>query len=139
MAYNAPTLEDFNKLSTIQEKMVFLLDDTVKYYSENVKRRSINKDGKCFYRSGRNACAIGRFLTKDKAEFCDSQMNNSVGGIYGHLPFVLAQFDRTFLKAIQSLHDKKQHWNEKAGLSSEGHEKYIEIKKDFNLKGISII
>jgi len=138
MAYKTPTLADFNKLSTIQEKMVLLLDNTIKYYSEDTKRRAMNGEGKCYYRVGKKACAIGRFLTVDKAEFCDQQMNNAVGGIYGHLPFILAQFDKEFLKEIQALHDKKEYWNDKAGLTKDGHSKYIDIKRNFKLQGISL-
>ena len=134
--FKTPTQADFDKFSTIEEKMLFFLNDTVKYYSENVKRRA--SDGTaCNYRMDKKACAIGRYLKKDVADYLDAQYGAGISKFYGILPPILKQFGASFLASIQTLHDRGQYWD-KNGLTEAGVFKLSELKKDFNLNSLEL-
>lgn len=108
-----------------------LLEDTVKYYSEDIRRRC--KRTNCTYspitvgKEGiSEGCAIGRHLDKDFALEIDN-LDLSCSGIMAVLeetdksrfPEWMLKMKPNFLEHLQDLHDRDFYWNEK-GLSEEG-------------------
>lgn len=127
-----------------------LLEDTIKYYSENTDRRCISKKG-CYYspitvnKVGiSEGCAIGRHLDKDFAleiDKMDSDENflgdsgiTSVMYIMlkddenkSKFPDWMLTMNQDFLTEIQALHDDNLYWD-KNGLTQEGFEYVKQIK-----------
>lgn len=118
------------------------LEDTVKYYSEDVNRRCISSNG-CFYdpiQAGKegvsDGCAIGRHLKPNLKVDLDNASENIVSEIkvFNQLPLKLKKLGREFLREVQKLHDSsmKSYWDEE-GLTDSGKNKVKEIKKEFKL------
>jgi hypothetical protein len=125
-----------------------LLEDTIKYYSENTERRCVNVKS-CYYspitahKEGiSEGCAIGRHLDKDFALQIDKYDDDFDGdsGIIQVLSVMLEEEENkskfpdwmlkmnpNFLQDIQGLHDANSNWD-KNGLSQEGLECEKEIK-----------
>ena len=127
-----------------------LLEDTIKYYSENPERRCVNVKS-CYYspitankESISEGCAIGRHLDKDFALQIDKLDSNDKfygdSGIIKVLSFMLKEEENKskfpdwmlkmspdFLSEIQGLHDVNSNWD-KNGLTQEGLEYVNEIK-----------
>ena len=127
-----------------------LLEDTIKYYSENPKRRCVNGTS-CFYspitankESISEGCAIGRHLDKDFALQIDKlDSNDTFNGDSGinRVLFVMLKEEENkskfpdwmlkmspyFLVEIQKLHYRNFYWD-KNGLNQEGLEYVKEIK-----------
>ena len=93
------------------------LEDTVAYYSEDVNRRAV-VNGTCCYRTedGR-CCAIGRFI-EDK-DYDESFEDHRIMDIFNKLSQELQSLDKSFLSAVQDLHDDSGCWNTEV-LSDEG-------------------
>lgn len=110
----------------IKTKRLEILEDTVKYYSEDVSRRASTTEG-CEYKTkdGR-MCAIGR-LTKNKKIY---ECAGDVSVIEHLLEEELIILGFPFLNHLQLLHDKQLFW-ESNGLTKEGKEKYDNIKLNF--------
>ncbi len=49
-----------------KEEQVALLEDTVKFYSEDVSRRATIGGGACFYFKDGKKCAVGRWIDPAK-------------------------------------------------------------------------
>ena len=129
-----------------------IINETVKFYSADTKRRSVNGNSKsptCKYVSedGRN-CAVGRCLTtKIKNKVATSTYNNSafqglVVGMVG-CPWENAHINSDkvlkpsyrghsirFWEVLQSLHDVDKFWNE-TGLSIDGAYELENIKSKY--------
>lgn len=123
-------------MRTIEERRLGFLEDTVRYYSENVSRRALDKNGQCKYKTedGRK-CAIGRYIINDEmCEALDCSTANTVHSIFKYnsnfLPKNIIDLGSMFLSEIQKLHDVNFHWNLK-GLTKSGKEKVKEIEKEF--------
>lgn len=119
-----------------------LLEDTIKYYSENTERRCSSDDG-CYYspitigkEDVSKGCAIGRHLDKDFALEIDkdydelnikSLMKSKFIGNEDKFPDWMIKMKLDFLVSLQDLHDNNLYWDEK-GLTQEGFEYVKEIK-----------
>lgn len=130
-----------------------IINETVKFYSTDPKRRSVNnkKEGtpNCQYVSGdgRN-CAVGRCLTtKIKNKVATSTYNNSdfQGLVHG---MIGCEWDKTeenldkllkpsyrghnlrFWEDLQNLHDVDDYWNE-TGLSADGTYDLEKLRKKY--------
>lgn len=124
-------------MKTIEEKRLDFLEDTVKYYSEDVSRRAVVntvgiKECRCLYRTkDGKKCAIGRFIPDEKYFSGMEGMCLSNYNLYENIDKEIRNLnnhDGSFLKAIQTLHDIENFWSAK-GLTKEGKEKVISIKK----------
>lgn len=121
-----------------------ILEDTVKYYSEDVNRRC-KIEGLCAY-SGKTigkghiteGCAIGRLLP---SEFCielDARFKNN--GIFSisrsdlgeQLPKIIKD-NLDFFEELQTFHDCDDYWTED-GLSESGEKRLSGIKSDYITK-----
>jgi len=116
-----------------------LLEDTIKYYSENTERRCTDNRG-CFYspitigkENISEGCAIGRHLDKDFALKIDKLDGDRLSVMLekeenkNKFPDWMLKMNPSFLSEIQGLHDAKSHWD-KNGLTQEGLEYIKEIK-----------
>lgn len=122
---------------TIQEKRKALLDETVKYYSEDTTRRCVN--GRCFYspknanNSNSEGCAIGRKISPelqlrlDRQEFTGINITDN----YNMLPDELKELGKDFLTELQSLHDDGRLWHGVTGLTEQGQNRVKWIEKEF--------
>lgn len=122
---------------TIQQKRIEFLEETVKYYSEDINRRCVSAAGRCLYdptKAGKEhvseGCAIGRKVSTELQIKLDD-----IGGIsncdaFEILPEELQELGQEFLIQIQDLHDFSKNWNE-LGLSEKGVEMVNIIKRDF--------
>lgn len=122
-----------------------ILEDTVKYYSEDVNRRCKTEEDVCAY-SGKTVgkadttegCAIGRLLP---SEFCielDARFKNT--GILSiirsdvgeQLPKIIKD-NLDFFAELQTFHDCDVFWTED-GLSKAGEKRLFCIKCDYITK-----
>lgn len=125
---------------TIEERRLEFLEDTVKYYSEDVSRRALTKEGSCKYKTeDGKKCAIGRFIIENKYN-PNMDINSNMSAITliseyeGCLPIEIIKLGGTFLCSIQTLHDNKDFWDG-VGLTPKGIE-YISIIKNNILSNI---
>lgn len=113
-------------MKTLNEKRLEFLEDTVKYYSQDINRRAVSEDGKCKYKTkDGKKCAIGRFLIEEKYDPCmdESEFSYSANALIKNYPNCLPEnivcLGGNFLSDVQMLHDHKPYWGEK-GLSELG-------------------
>ena len=111
-----------------------LLDETVKYYSEDTSRRAL-ENGACKYltEDGR-MCAVGRCLDKDKVDYIDIE-NVAVDTVLTmyHQPFIpeYSGYWGKFWCELQTLHDNDIYWIG-GKLSQSGKRKVERIKLFIN-------
>lgn len=124
----------------------WLLNDTIAYYSKDIRRRCVGKDGLCRYSSKTinsrygAGCAIGRHLTPANRLEADSGGVMSVGVLITNRPHLIPRWMKkinvSILDNIQFLHDNNLHWC-KSGLSSAG-KKYVALicclSGDYNIR-----
>lgn len=120
-------------------KRLQVLEDTVKYYSEDVNRRCLN-DYNCFYspksvgKEGvSEGCAVGRLLTQELRDFLDRKytfedLQSSVNKLFHHLPEDIKALGVSFLTHLQRLHDNQSYWDS-TGLTLLG-EKYVKSMRE---------
>lgn len=124
---------------TLAEKQLEILEDTVKYYSEDTNRRCMHVDTEtCYYapeslgkQEISNGCAVGRLLSPELRKQIDEYGPISIDTVMRdediELPLEVRELTADFLMKLQDLHDKQLHWN-KEGLTQEGLDKVQEIK-----------
>lgn len=112
------------------ERMIAVLNDTVKYYSEDVNRRAAGKGNyadTCVYTTIEgNHCGVGRFL-KEKYQTYEFSYNNGMGAkglfeIYDRdviLKNNVSDLPVIFWASIQRLHDAGINWD-KNGITKNG-------------------
>lgn len=100
-----------------------IIEETVKYYSEDVNRRAMNKEGGCMYKNNEGEmCAVGRCLI-DAEEFARFEGWVDALDIEFNLESILKDqytgHTIDFWKDLQDLHDNPMNWNPDA-LTKEG-------------------
>ena len=118
-----------------------VIEETVKFYTEDVSRRSIASESeKCMYHaSNGNMCAVGRCL-KD-AKKLESQLDNfsftSISSLYNTNQITIDDFnpeyqinDIAFWQDLQSFHDKGKFWNSQ-GLTIDGENYVTRLKEQY--------
>lgn len=126
------------QLNRTKEEYLALLEDTVKYYSEDPSRRSKNDSGYCVYKSENgNRCAVGRFLVKDFNYYLYNT-ENSVEDLYNYYSetdeFLIPEYrgyDIDFWSTLQVFHDEGKYWD-KTGLTDDGKLAVERIKMHIN-------
>lgn len=109
--------------TTLSKTRQELLNSTVQHF--NCNNRAVNGSVCSYLTKEGKRCAIGRELTKKKAQLLDSRASTGSGtgvtaeGVFELLPKRLRDMGKHFLSDIQSLHDDRSNWNE-TGLSYEG-------------------
>ena len=128
-------------------KALEFLEDTVKYFSEDVSRRCVEMQNgrviRCTYtpqNKNQTGCAIGRFQTPKAQKICDNNRNSGVNSICEIrcredvkelLPEWMLNIDQYILGQVQLLHDHQPFWNEK-GLTTLGKAKVEYISDCIN-------
>jgi hypothetical protein len=132
-------------MNRTQQDYYNLLEETINYYSENISKRASTDDfaSGCLYRTedGR-MCAVGRCLNQDLFDYEEFNTETPVVDISDYLEEWLLEeyqgFDIDFWADLQTLHDIKEHWENK-GLSKLGAEykdKIVRrIKEDYYITG----
>ncbi len=123
------------------KKRLEVLQDTVKYYTTNVKRRCVDKNNECSYSAktlnkSSQGCAVGRLIPpKLRLEWDKKYPNKSISGIQCKetLPENLLELGINFLNDLQSLHDQPNNWD-KEGLTQRGLDRVEQITKHIQAK-----
>ena len=105
-----------------------ILEDTMKFYSEDTCRRSVNTNGRCRYLSENgNMCAFGRYLPKTKLKIAHEREGASAGKVMRALGIkTFKGEDSNFWNDVQGFHDHHHFWNEE-GLTCEGEAQYEKL------------
>ena len=115
-----------------------VLEDTIKYYSENPKRRAYKSTEstktQCAYydKDTGNRCAVGRLLSLDLARALSDE-NQVVVDIIHYLPKEVQELGAGFLQDLQYFHDMKQFWTE-TGLTEEGENMVKSLREKYALE-----
>ena len=122
-----------------------IIDETIAYYSEDVSRRAV-KGHRCVYMNfdspHKQMCAVGRCIdyTHEKATMAYKSLDTASGLIREFSDNIfLPEYrghDRQFWKDLQSFHDNKKNWNNKAnvGLSDHGEHELKRLCKKWSDK-----
>ena len=113
-----------------------VLDDTVKFYSEDPLRRAVLSDARedCVYTDHEgNHCAVGRWLMEEYQDYNWVYNQDSVSDLFDdeHTDFLVPEvrdlpFD--FWVELQCFHDNVCNWDPE-GLSSMGKKTVIRLKE----------
>ena len=101
-----------------------LLEDTVKYYSEDVTRRNLSSTGVCKYfpqHANTQGCAIGRLISRTLCKGLDEQYSTILADVFDELPLNVKKYGSGFLEQLQILHDTRYYWGED-GMTEDGKE-----------------
>ena len=119
---------------TIYEKRLEFLDETIKFYSEDITRRSVilDKDGDemCCYRTFdadgnvKSKCAIGRVIPDEAYVSSIESLSVNTNSVLNILPKEIKDLGVSFLGEVQTLHDTPHYWNMGGGLTGYGHNWY---------------
>lgn len=119
-------------MNWLQSSMVEILDDTVAFYSEDVSRRAVNSSGQCEYISfNGNCCAIGRKMNDADLNFIVKNHHECkrFGAVIPNLQTpAIRELPFTFWCDIQGLHDTRENWGERKGLSTKGKIEALRIR-----------
>lgn len=100
-----------------------IINQTVKFYSEDPSRRALNENGGCVYRNDEgNKCAVGRCFNEKKANFLSDLDAKSYDKEYcldNHLKKKYKGHSIEFWDDLQGLHDSSYCWNSQ-GLTEQG-------------------
>lgn len=131
------------KAEKLKQRKFEVLEDTVKYYSEDPEtRRCSSIINQCYYSSQKankpesDGCAIGRLLPEELRIELDALPASSINNkIFGLLPKDVQALELNFLSRLQSFHDNSKNWNiTGSGLTFEGQSELVDFKKAI-LKG----
>lgn len=128
----------------LRERKLQILDETVKYYSEDLSRRALDENFMCMYKTPEGKmCAVGRCM-RDDAPFKDLNTQGELLSLEIIRDVEFKKQDKkldTLLKdkykgvniefwmTLQSLHDQSLNW-ESGGLSEMGEVELNRIKSD---------
>lgn len=123
----------------MKKTAIEIIDETVAYYSEDIKRRAkiFNPDGYgtiCqYYTKDGQMCAVGRCLEEPEKFKGDGSSANQLNAEW-ELDTILKEEYRdqpiSFWDKLQSLHDNDVHWD-KEGLSKKGKSFVNVLKKKY--------
>lgn len=116
-----------------------LINETVKYYSEDTRRRAVQDFGGCAYylNEGEDVkcCAVGRCLIKPQDK--DSKLSKTIGDtdveslleVYSQRIFKkdYRNFPTTVWMELQDLHDSCRYWDARQGLTPSGIDRVSEL------------
>jgi len=133
----------YDNSKTVEENRLEVLDDTVAYYSKDVKRlnythmREIRYSPKHTGKQGiSEGCSIGRLMPPELQEQLDEKAVFFIGvppndiHAFSQLPKDLQKLGLKFIISLQWLHDHHVNWT-KNGLSQTGKNIVAEIKSNY--------
>lgn len=114
-----------------------IIEDTVKYYSEDTSRRGLDSQGLCTYCSTDNKkCAVGRWMLNPElyqGSFVNLHFISSTIDVENADATLLLEYQghpKMFWTELQTLHDSSRYWN-LAGLTEQGLDYVNSIKKEY--------
>ena len=119
------------RTSKLKQKALSIVDDTVKFYSEDPSRRSRDDEGFCYYTDyNGNHCAVGRHLPENilKKVKQESLSADALIDKYYTKTGTLKGLGRIFWSGLQSIHDEDGNWTPE-GLSDHGKINVEDIKE----------
>lgn len=125
------------KEQKLKQRKFEVLEDTIKYYSEDSEaRRCSSTSSQCYYSPEKankpesDGCAIGRLLEPELRIELDKLPPSSINEkIFSQLPDNIKILGVRFLSRLQKLHDESGNWN-KNGLTFVGGMRANDIKMD---------
>lgn len=102
-----------------------IIEDTIKYYSEDVSRRSITINNRCVYKGPDcKECAFQRVVVDDLSIYDGEYILSSAKSIIEGNPAIVFKpgyegHEAGFWNSIQALHDRGYYWD-KNGLTTTG-------------------
>lgn len=128
------------ELAELKQKRKEFLEDTWKYYAEDVSRRAVvsidctkekQLQSTCRYRtSDGKKCAIGRHIPDNMYDSRLEGQNIGGGQLSNAIPSEILDLGEHFLQTIQLLHDCDDNWNDH-GLSAHGELMVAQIEEGF--------
>lgn len=118
-----------------------IIEETVKFYSKDIRRRSLDTDGVCVYNGIHNThCAVGRaLLPKYKKEISGNRgygvkrlpKQNGEKSLDDMLSEKYRGHEEEFWRDLQALHDTDHYWKS-GGLTEYGENWVGELKERYN-------
>lgn len=112
-------------MNRTKEEYLALLEDTVKYYSEDTSRRAMEENDCVYLTEDGRKCAVGRFLVEnfDYTHFNSCYSVKDLYTQYGNTDKFLTSecrgYNIDFWQRLQGLHDNSTLWDNK-GLTKSG-------------------
>lgn len=119
-----------------------IIEETVKYYSEDTSRRSTEEKNCVYLSKNGNKCAFSRCCTEEGVELLHKNEGRSVGVLDCTSPLYLGKeiddvlkpeykgHSIDFWRNLQDLHDSENYWDSN-GLTKEGLERLKYIKQNY--------
>lgn len=129
------------ELQELKQKRKEFLEDTWKYYAEDVSRRAIEDSPysklspgtSCKYKTkDGKKCAIGRYIPDEKYNLAIEGFGICHENMKGIITQEIINLGIPFLVKIQLLHDCDDNWND-YGLSGTGESMVGQIEEEFIL------
>lgn len=116
-----------------------IIDETVKYYSEDLNRRAYVPGNGCQYltEDGR-MCAVGRCLENVEEVAKYFNLGHTVDDIHESYLDFKPQYqglNKTFWNDLQSLHDPDRYWNSKYGGLTQAGQEWVNSMKEMAAAG----
>lgn len=134
-------------MNKLQIKQLEVLEETVKYYSENTERRCIK--GSCTYAPENSdkvgisdGCAVGRLLDPELRLKLDEIFSSGGGNsgvsndhLFSMLPEKVRNLGMAFLTDLQGLHDESYNWSVGEGITVKGEDNAQAIRNRIKEEG----
>lgn len=120
-----------------KEKKLELVEDTVKYYSEDTQRRCLG-NGQCYYSPVTadnplsSGCAVGRLVSPELQLILDKHFACGLVDIFHLLPEDIQEYGQDLLEELQRFHDGANNWDDD-GLTLYGQTNLEKIYEKINL------
>ncbi len=109
-----------------KEDYIMLLEETVKFYSEDTTRRSMDSTGDCkYFGPDGKKCAVGRWIDPNKYN-SDFEGHTIKSSVMDALVEEKRGYSFLFWNRLQILHDAEENWDEN-GLTEVGKENLKKI------------
>lgn len=104
-----------------------IIEETVKYYSEDTSRRAFNGRGCEYLTKDGRMCAVGRCLSEEGLKKYGLYSGRFCPLMIEYMKEEYKISDEFFWKELQHFHDANIYWNE-MGLSEEGEDQVRKLK-----------
>ncbi len=113
-------------------EMKAILDDTVKFYSQDPEGRRAVIHGECSYADDMgNKCAVGRFLTEEDIKNLGEKGMLENTSFFDIIPEIksdrILNLPRNFWADLQEFHDLEENWND--GITMIGEQAVAKIEE----------
>lgn len=107
-------------MNKLKQKAIDIVNDTVKYYSEDTKRRAKTEKGCRYLTDDGRMCAVGRQLNKKQISIYGDSKKNATFLFFEMRINKLKGLGSDFWSGLQRIHDQDLYWNESKGMTELG-------------------